>query len=232
MHDTEWPPTYTVKRHSRAKHVKFSYTRSHGLQVTVPRRFSVKHIPGIIEENKDWIVKQKILHDHPESKIRPTEINIVAFNETWTVHYFQNDKRPRIKSFSENGIILSGDIQDFNVCIEKVNDWIKKRAKLLLIPYFTALANELGLPFLDVSVRAQSTLWGSCSQDKSIRLNYKLIFLPEPLMRHIMIHELCHTRHMNHSTRFWKLVASFDEQWITHKQSMKMANQYMPPWMN
>ncbi len=231
MHVSDWPPIYTLKRHWRARHVKMSYSRTNGLEITVPLRFSKKHLPAIIEENKDWIIKQKQALDLIQPISRPTEISFAAFQQTWSVHYFQHDKRPRIKPISTHGIILSGDIQEISVCVERLSAWVKQQAKLLLATYFRELAVELGLPYLDVTVRSQSTLWGSCSQNKSIRLNYKLVFLPENLMRHIMIHELCHTRHMNHSAQFWQLVAHFDEHWKIHRKAMKRADTYIPAWI-
>ncbi len=232
MQPTEWPPVYTVRRHSRARHVKLAYSTAHGLRITLPTRFSAKHLPSILEEHKDWIIRQTSLYaPQKQSAVRPADIHFQAFAQQWTVHYFQSDKSPRIKQFNNDGIILSGDIKEFDVCRDKLSRWIKKQAKLLLIPYFENLAEELGLPFHDVTIRSQSTLWGSCSQDKSIRLNYKLLFLPAHLMRHIMIHELCHTRHMNHSEKFWQLVASFDHNWIINKKAMKSADKHMPAWL-
>ncbi len=230
MLTSEWPPTYTVRRHSRARHVKLTYTQ-HGLTVTIPMRFSVKHIPSIIEENKDWIIKQNQQQITKPPLERPQQITFTAFQQHWTVHYFQNEKRPRVKTIVPNGLIISGDIADLTVCLAKLNAWVRLQAHALLSDYLHALSRQIGLPFSDVSVRSQSTLWGSCSHDKSIRLNYKLIFLPPELMRHIMIHELCHTRHMNHSDRFWDLVASFDEYWLEHKKAIKKADQYIPAWL-
>ena len=227
----EWPPVFTIRRHWRAKHVKMSYSKSSGLELTLPKRFSTKHIPSILEENKDWILKQKKLYDHVAAVVRPLEIHLLAFQQKWTVHYFQNDKQPRVKPFSADGIILSGDIQDFSICQAKLSDWVKKQAKILVSAYFKNLAAEMQIPYQDLTIRSQSTLWGSCSQDKSIRLNYKLVFLPEVLMRHIMIHELCHTRHMNHSDRFWQMVAKFDKDWQVNKKAMRNADNYMPAWI-
>lgn len=231
MHTTEWPPLYSIKRHWRAKHVKLSFSATNGLEVTVPKRFSLKHLPAIIEEHKDWILKQKHAQAPRPALVRPQDIHFLAFNQKLSVHYFQNQKQPRVKQFSKDGIILSGDIEDIEVCREKLNAWVRRQAKLLLIPYFKELASQLLLPYSDVTIRAQSTLWGSCSHDKSIRLNYKLLFLPEELMRHIMIHELCHTRHMNHSEKFWHLVSLYDENWEVNRRSMRSADKYMPAWI-
>lgn len=231
METTDWPPVYTIKRHWRAKHVRMVYSKFGGLEITVPKRFSTKHIPSILEKNKAWILQQKIKHDLPDMHVRPLEIHFLAVNQNWSVHYFQTEKRPRIREFSVNGIILSGEINEFSTCRQKLTDWVRKQAKAQLIPYFNNLARHLQLPFRDVTVRAQSTLWGSCSADQSINLNYKLLFLPEALMRHIMIHELCHTIHMDHSEKFWKLVSTFDQNWKAHKLAMRHADKYMPAWI-
>lgn len=227
----DWPPQYTIKRHWRAKHVKIIYTHASGLEIRLPIRFSTKHIPSILEENKDWIIAQRLKHNKPDANIRPTAIYFNAIQKNWSVHYFQSEKLPRIKQFNTDGIILSGDIHEFSVCRDKLKDWVIKQAKIILPEYFHQLAAQIGFPFREVSIRSQSTLWGSCSQDKSIRLNYKLLFLPEALMRHIMIHELCHTIQMNHSEKFWELVAKYDKDWQMNKKAMRRADQYMPAWL-
>lgn len=228
---TDWPPAYTVKRHPRARGVKLTFTRERGLRITLPTRYSLKHIPSILEENKAWILKHTNLQIKKPTVEKTDAIHLLAFEKRWSVHYFQTNKSLRIRQFSYDGIILSGDIQDTNLCRDKLKNWLKKQAKLLLIPYFKNLASEMQMSYSDITIRSQSTLWGSCSQDKSIRLNYKLLFLPEKLMRHIMIHELCHTKEMNHSEKFWQWVAHFDPDWAHHKKVMKKADQYMPSWI-
>lgn len=70
-------------------------------------------------------------------------------------------------------------------------------------------AEHTGLQPRKVSFRSQRTMWGSCSSRGDISLNWKMIAFPEPIYDYILVHELCHIQHPNHSKRFWSLVESF-----------------------
>lgn len=83
---------------------------------------------------------------------------------------------------------------------------IKKKAKKeipILVDYYAPL---VGVSYGRVSIRAQKTLWGSCTADGNLNFNCLLVLLPERVMRYVVVHELCHRREMNHSKRFWNEV--------------------------
>ena len=82
------------------------------------------------------------------------------------------------------------------------------RARRELPPRLLSLAADLGLSVAKVSVRNQKWRWGSCSRSGHICLNWRLVDMPDWVRDYVMVHELMHLRRMDHSRRFWKLVAS------------------------
>ncbi|MFZ2315618.1 MAG: SprT family zinc-dependent metalloprotease [Gammaproteobacteria bacterium] len=225
-----WPPAYTVKKHKRAKYVKFRASLQHGLQITVPYRFNLNMLPGILDEHKDWIVGQLAKLPQPLSEL-PSEIVLSAINETWKVFYLKTSTVPRIIKRPGNEIVLMGDTDNKPLCQRYLVAWVKRYAKQILPLQLEQISQLAGLPYQGVRVKDQKTLWGSCTANKMINLNYKLLFLPMKLMQHVLIHELCHTMHMNHSSRFWALVQRFDACSDENKKLLKKGDTYMPGWL-
>lgn len=87
-----------------------------------------------------------------------------------------------------------------------------------LPPRVCELSELFRLPFSRLSIRNQKTRWGSCSPRGTISLNWRLIQMPPHVSDYIILHELCHRKHMNHSPRFWELVERVcPEFWISER---------------
>ena len=82
-----------------------------------------------------------------------------------------------------------------------------------------------------VSIRGQKTRWGSCSSAGTISLNLSLMFQRPEVVRYLMIHELCHRRHMNHSQRYWALVESFEPHWRSLDKELLQGWRHVPAWV-
>lgn len=72
-----------------------------------------------------------------------------------------------------------------------------------------------------VQVKYQRSQWGSCSDKRNLNFNYKLLFLPKRLSDYIIVHELCHTKELNHSNRFWRLVGEVLPSYKLHEKELK-----------
>ena len=79
-------------------------------------------------------------------------------------------------------------------------------------------------------MRRQRTRWGSCSSRRTISLNRNLVFLPEHLVRSLMLHELAHTLVMNHSERYWTALGDLDPEARSHRAQMRQAHRLVPAW--
>ena len=89
------------------------------------------------------------------------------------------------------------------------SDYSEKRekARKIILNKISALNRHYNFKFNKIAIRNQKTRWGSCSAKHNLNFNYKIIYLPPELQDYIIIHELCHLQEMNHSRKFWKLVA-------------------------
>jgi predicted metal-dependent hydrolase len=82
-------------------------------------------------------------------------------------------------------------------------------------------ANVMGVTYARVTIRNQKTRWGSCSSKGNLNFNYKLFFLDTELMEYVIIHELAHRVHMNHSKEFWNLVGKYCPDYKERRKRLK-----------
>ena len=83
---------------------------------------------------------------------------------------------------------------------------LKKRAEEYLLPLLQTLADQYHFTYRKVRIKAVKSRWGSCSTAGSINLSCYLLLLPPHLMDYVLLHELCHTKEMNHGPKFWELL--------------------------
>ena len=93
------------------------------------------------------------------------------------------------------------------------------------------LARKTGLQPAAVHIRLQKTRWGSCSATGTVSLNAAALLRPPEEMRYVIVHELCHLRHMNHSKTFWRLVESYVPDYRLLEDTLDAAWQTSPAWL-
>jgi predicted metal-dependent hydrolase len=110
---------------------------------------------------------------------------------------------------------------------EVEREW-RERARHELPARLLELANANGLRVQRVSVRNQRWRWGSCSRNGHICLNWRLAQMPPPIRDYVMIHELMHLKQMNHSPKFWKLVARACPEYEAARQWLREHARQVP----
>ena len=98
---------------------------------------------------------------------------------------------------------------------------LMKKAREYLPYRLEYWAKRYGYKYDKCRLSHANTRWGSCSSNRTISLNIGLMKVPEPLRDYVILHELAHLNHMNHSKAFWAEVASHDKNYKTHERRLK-----------
>lgn len=102
--------------------------------------------------------------------------------------------------------------------------WLRRRAGSDLRPLVARYAAALGRPVPLTLIRSQSTRWGSCAPDGTLRLNWRLVCLPPRLAEYVCAHECCHLAELNHSARFWRLLSSVMPDYAERRRELREAS--------
>jgi len=177
--------------------------------VTVPRGFDRSRVLEILEQKRDWIEQMlRRFPMRPPPYRPPGRIALTAVGEEWTVEYETGEpERVTLVKRGDRMLHVSGDLDRPDLVRGVLERWLTIQARRHLAPWLHRTAGELGFVLKGVSVRTQRTLWGSCSRRGTISLNARLLLIPPDMVRYVFVHELAHTRHMNHSRAFWQEVA-------------------------
>ena len=225
----------TIRRSGRARRVRLRLVPGLGLEVVVPPGFDVRRVDAVLDARRDWIETTAVrlreegydLSGLPPEL--PDEIAFPAVDERWSVRRVVRSGAAQCRE-NAGSVLLSGP-DDPDALIPALQRFVVRRAADLLRPRLEALSAETGLRHQRMCVRSQRTRWGSCTSRGVINLNAKLLFLPPELLRQALLHELCHLRQMNHSDRFWKLVASFEPDWRRLESRLRRGTSHVPAWM-
>ena len=228
---------YNLRVSNKARNVTLKVNRNNGLEVVVPSNFDHQLLPDILSSRANWIVRQlqrfEALPGKFEQDWPPASMQLRGVGRDFHLEYRQISGE-RIKLNQEGDFLQIEhpehyDNEDLAALFVK---WLKKFGQRYCERIARELSETTGLKFQKVVVRGQKTRWGSYSSHGTLSLNYKLLFLPEHLLKHVILHELAHSVHMNHSTEFWGLLASIDPDAKKHDKQLLDAWQYLPVWID
>ena len=227
----------TVRESARARRVILRALPERGLEVVIPKGFDRGELPLILGKHAQWIrdalrrVETAREKGSESRRQLPEEIHLRALGVCHRLVYTPAGQGT-VSLIRTSPVQLEcvGDLSNPDLCIGLLVKWLRLQGRLHLMPWLERTAGELGLGFVKGQVRNQKSRWGSCSAKGTISLNQDLLFLPPDLVRYIIVHELCHTRHMDHSRRFWALVGSFEPAFRSLDARMKDARGLIPSW--
>ena len=225
-------PEYQIRHSTRAKYIRLLVHPDGALEVVLPQGVARSEARKLVEKERDWIEKTWVrLKEKGEAKQagteRPHTIELRAIHEVVSIAYLPLDGVNQLCRERDGKLQLFCGADDVRHVLQ---DWLKYRAKRLLPDMLAEVAQEMGERYSAVSIRLQKTRWGSCSSKRNINLNAKLLLLPPDLVRHVLIHELAHLKHLNHSKAFWQQVERFEPDYRENRQRMREQSHNMPAW--
>lgn len=198
-----------IRVNPRAKRLTF-HAKSDAIYVSVPSGTTSKEITDAINQLREKLRGMK------EKVVRP----LINLDYRIDTEYFKlslvTGQRDKFLAHSELGEMRIVCPPSANFADEQLQEWLHKvieealrrNAKIILPMRLYQLSGEHNLPYKSVKINSSRGRWGSCSARKAINLSYFLVLLPPHLIDYVLLHELCHTREMNHGDRFWALLNS------------------------
>ncbi len=186
---------------------------SGAVHVTTPNKRNVKGALAFARDHADWIAAQRELVPTAEPFCPGAQVPVRGVIHT-IKHVTQDmragERRRRVvtqRPVSETSgpeLLVAGDARFLS---RRVTDWLKAQAKADLNQAVLVHAAKLDVRPSRITVRDQSSRWGSCSSTRALSFSWRLIFAPPHVLDYVAAHEVAHLRHMNHGLQFWKTVA-------------------------
>ena len=220
---------------SKRKTICMSVNKDGSVTVKAPLRYpSDQEIAGFVEQKADWIVKQRdIQQDREDMRL------VRRFETDYSFPYLGEERLVKMQKgkknqFSyENGVIViktphyealleDYEAEENEAIIEKLRTDLKKWYKKQAAAYTTRRVDYnkdiIGVTVNSVSIKSRKSQWGSCDSNGDITFSWRLVMASPEAIDYVVIHELCHRKHMDHSREFWNQVQKYMPDFKKQKQ--------------
>lgn len=223
---------YTLRHSERARRLRISVS-AQGLTVTLPKGLTRRNAEAFLQENAAWVLQQLQRAEHTKKKTvtLPPDVILLAGKPVHIRIIQETDRVSRVK-VEEHGDRLTVRVPSSTR--EKprslVLPWLKARARTELEAAVKRQAARLNLNPKSITIRDQRTRWGSCSARGTLSFSWRLVMAPPEVLEYVVIHELAHLVHPNHSRDFWAYVAKACPRYKNARLWMKKnASALRPP---
>lgn len=218
------PYTHRVKANSKS--LKISIDPSGEVIVTTPRFVPQLAVSLFVKQHTAWITKQLEKAAALPSYNSPTKVSI--FNTEYTKKVEYDNTKPF-------GISIRGSAVVYNLLSSPGNEalrwnahaeesllrFLQKTARAYILPRTQTLGQKMKTTYERVSLKEQKTRWGSCSSRGNLNFNWRLVHFKPEIINYVIIHELAHRTHMDHSHLFWRVVGAHDPEYAKHRGWLK-----------
>jgi predicted metal-dependent hydrolase len=229
-------PAPRIRVSRRARRLALRVYPDARVEVVVPPRARPRDVERFIAEQREWIDSKRALalRDRPVPEcFPPAQVHFAFTRETWRVHVAGGAGRLRLAELpaTGGGILNVSGAAGRPALRKSLRNWLMRAAEARLAPPLARVAAATGVRYARLSIRRQRSRWGSCSARGTISLNACLLFQRPEVVEYLIIHELMHVKHMNHSTRFWQAVEKHCAGWRALDRELLQGWRQVPRWI-
>lgn len=203
---------YTLRVSARARGVRLVIRPERGLEVVTPRGASITRIEQVLREKARWILTTLDRVEREFASIAPPPITagmrLPLAGSQITLAVLTGAPAGRFRAR------LDGDTLRLTVADTAqetlrtaLETWYRRHARTVFDERLAACNMRYGFRYGRVAIKKQKSRWGSCSRQGNLNFNWRLLLAPLSVLDYVVVHELCHLKELNHSPRFWQLVA-------------------------
>jgi predicted metal-dependent hydrolase len=206
---------YRVRRSDRARRVRVSVDVHDGVEVVLPRSSPQSAAAAAVVELRPWIERrmEETRAVHAAIAARGASLPYLGVN----LALRPEEGRRRAHRHGDT-LLVPADAGSARSAIER---WYRRAARREIAARLDHAVAALGCSYSALTIRNQRTRWGSCSSSGAMSFNWRLLLAPEPVLDYVVWHEACHLRVMDHSPRFWSLVAEHCPGYESHRRWLR-----------
>jgi predicted metal-dependent hydrolase len=195
------PVVYQVRRSDRARRVRVTVDPTRGVEVVLPRRAPAREAAAAVRELRPWIERRV-------AEIEGARAAVAARGDT--VPYLGQTLALSVQA-GRSRVTRRGDVLLVPAGAERrtaLERWYRRAARSEIEPRLEQACTLAGTAYSALTIRGQRTRWASCSRSGAMSFNWRLLLAPEPVLDYVVWHEVCHLEVMDHSPKFWRLLAT------------------------
>jgi predicted metal-dependent hydrolase len=227
------PQAYELRASSRARRLSVRVFHTGRVEIVVPRTTSRRTVARFLDAHRKWIDRKRaaaLANMRPAERFPPAEIRLAAVSDRWRLHVAGG--RGTLRARAAHGVLqIKGEAGSAQAIRRELRAWLVRESERHLGALLQALSIDGRFRYRRLAVRRQRTRWGSCSTRGTVSLNCCLMFQRPEVVRYLVIHELAHTRHMNHSPRFWDCVATLCPGYQALDRELLDGWRNVPAWV-
>jgi predicted metal-dependent hydrolase len=227
------PHSPLIRVSTRARRLSIRVYPDARVEVVVPTRVRPREVEAFITTHREWIDNRRAiaLRNRPEpQRFPPAAIELRMSGEQWRLHVAGGAGTARLIEPGPQILLVTGKATDARLRAS-LRTWLMRAARIRLAARLAELAWRMNVKYSRVSVRRQRTRWGSCSARGTISLNCCLLFQRPEVVDYLIVHELMHVKHMNHSARFWQAVERHCAGWRVLDRELVQGWRHVPRWV-